>query len=77
MFIKTRDHNRLVHRRPQERGMSLMTLQDIFQRGYPDYERTHPLPAHVRPAARAIMRCRTAALGGHVQACPDGHMRRI
>src|SRR4051794_19619122 len=23
------------------------------------------------------MQCRTAALGGHVQACPDGHMSRI
>ena len=23
------------------------------------------------------MQCRTAALGGHVQACPDGHMARI
>jgi hypothetical protein len=67
----------MVHRRPQKRGMSLITLQDIFQSGYPDSERPHPLPAHVRPAARAIMRCRTAALGGHVQAYPDGPMRRI
>jgi Putative transposase/Transposase zinc-binding domain len=57
--------------------MGLITLQDIFQRGYPDYEQTHPLPAHVRKAARAILQCRTAALGGHVQACPDGHVRRI
>ena len=23
------------------------------------------------------MQCRTAALGGHIQACPDGHMSRI
>jgi hypothetical protein len=23
------------------------------------------------------MQCRTAALGGHVQACPDGHMARV
>jgi hypothetical protein len=57
--------------------MGLITLQDIFQRGYPDYEQTHPLPAHVRKAARAIMQCRTAALGGHIQACPDGHISRI
>src|SRR5262249_26089766 len=57
--------------------MGLMTLQDIFCGAYPDYERTPPLPAHVRRAARAIMQCRTAALGGHVQACPDGHMARI
>src|SRR6516225_6914235 len=23
------------------------------------------------------MQCRTAVLGGHVQACPDGHMARV
>jgi Putative transposase/Transposase zinc-binding domain len=57
--------------------MALVTLQTIFQAAYPAYEQTHPLPAHVRKAARAIMQCRTAALGGHVQACPDGHMSRI
>lgn len=56
--------------------MGLITLQDLFCLGYPDYERTHPLPAHVRKAARAIMPCRTAALGGHGQACPDGHVSR-
>src|SRR2546428_2729230 len=57
--------------------MGLLTLQDIFCISYPEYQRTHALPAHVRRAARAIMQCRTAALGGHVQACPDGHMSRI
>ena len=57
--------------------MSLVTLQDIFQLGYPEYACTHLLPAHVRKAARAIMHCRTAVLGGHVQACPDGHVSRI
>lgn len=57
--------------------MALVTLQTIFQDAYPTYEQNHPLPAHVRRAARAVMQCRTAALGGHVQACPDGHMARI
>ena len=57
--------------------MGLITLQDIFCRGYPDSERPHALPAYVRRAARAIMPCRTAALGGHVQACPDGHVSRV
>jgi Putative transposase/Transposase zinc-binding domain len=57
--------------------MALVTLQTIFQDAFPAYEQTHPLPAHVRRAARAVMQCRTAALGGHVQACPDGHMARI
>jgi Putative transposase/Transposase zinc-binding domain len=57
--------------------MALVTLQTIFQDAFPAYEQTHPLPAHVRKATRAIMQCRTAALGGHIQACPDGHMSRI
>src|SRR5438093_11980043 len=57
--------------------MALVTLQTIVQDAYPAYEQTHPLPAHVRRAARAIMQCRTAALGGHIQACPDGHVERI
>jgi Transposase zinc-binding domain/Putative transposase len=54
-----------------------VTLQHILQTAYPDYERTPPLPFHVRKAARAIMQWRTAALGGHVQACPEGHRARI
>jgi hypothetical protein len=57
--------------------MALVTLQTIFQDALPASAQTHPLPAHVRRAARAIIQCRTAALGGHVQACPDGHMSRI
>ena len=57
--------------------MALVTLQTIFQDAFPAYEQTHPWPAHVRKAARAIMQCRTAALGGHIQACPDGHMARL
>jgi hypothetical protein len=57
--------------------MAHVTVQDIFQAGFPDYERTHPLPWHVRQMGRAIMRCRTAALGGHVQSCPDGHISRV
>jgi hypothetical protein len=57
--------------------MGTVTLQTIFQDAFPAYVQTHPLPAHVRRAARAIMQCRTAALGGHIQACPDGHVARI
>jgi len=57
--------------------MAHVTVQDIFQAGFPAYERTHPLPWHVRRAARAIIDCRTAVLGGHVQSCPDGHVSRV
>jgi hypothetical protein len=57
--------------------MALVTLQMLFQDAFPAYEQAHLLPIHVRRAAQAIMHCRTAALGGHLQACPDGHMARI
>jgi hypothetical protein len=57
--------------------MALVTLQTIFQEACPAYAQTHPLPAHVRKAARAIMPCRTVALGGPLQACPDGHIARV
>jgi hypothetical protein len=54
-----------------------LTLQTILQLGYAAYERRHPLPDDVRRAVWAILACRTAVLGGHVQACPDGHVERI
>src|SRR6266536_3390185 len=45
--------------------------------GYAAYERRHPLPDYVRRAVWAILACRTAVLGGHVQACPEGHVERV
>jgi Putative transposase/Transposase zinc-binding domain len=57
--------------------MALVTLQTIFQDAFPAYEQCHALPVHVRRAAHALMQCRTAALGGHIQACPDGHVARV
>src|SRR5262245_13285568 len=57
--------------------MARVTLHTIFQDAVPAYEQTHPLPTHVRRAARALMQCRTAILGGHGHACPDGHRARV
>jgi hypothetical protein len=54
-----------------------LTLQTILQRGYAAYERCHAVPAHVRRAVWALLACRTAVLGGHVQACPEGHLERV
>jgi hypothetical protein len=54
-----------------------LTLQTILHLGYAAYERSHPLPDSVRRAVWALLACRTAVLGGHVQACPDGHVERI
>jgi Transposase zinc-binding domain len=54
-----------------------ITLQTILQLGYETYARMHALPDYVRRAVWALLACRTARLGGHVQACPDGHIERI
>jgi hypothetical protein len=54
-----------------------LTLQKILQLGYAAYERSHPLPDYVRRAVWALLACRTALLGGHIQACPDSHVERI
>ena len=49
------------------------TIQSILLIGYAAYETMHLLPDFVREAAHCLMVCRTAVLGGHTQACPDGH----
>jgi Putative transposase/Transposase zinc-binding domain len=54
-----------------------VTLQTILQLGDAAYERRHALPAHVRRAVGAMLACRTALLGGHIQACPAGHVERV
>jgi hypothetical protein len=60
----------VVERRPNR-------IVEILELGYEAYRRRHRLAPHVREAARMILRCRTSALGGHVEACPDGHIERI
>lgn len=52
-------------------------MQEVFRRGFSRYARSRHLPRHVHVAARAIQQCRTAALGGHVSACPEGHVRHV
>jgi hypothetical protein len=54
-----------------------LTLHTILGMGYAAYERRHPLPAHVRRAVWALLACRSALRGGHVQVCPDGHIERV
>ncbi|MBI3329635.1 MAG: transposase zinc-binding domain-containing protein, partial [Nitrospinae bacterium] len=49
----------------------------MVQQGYAAFERGHPLPDDVRTAAWALLACRTAGLGGHIQAGPEGHSERV
>jgi hypothetical protein len=53
-------------------------VADIFRAAGPDYRATHAghLSLHQLKVMSAIEQCRTAALGGHVEACEDcGHQR--
>jgi len=54
-----------------------VTLQEVFRRGFERYAHQRRVPLHIRRAARAIRLCRTAALGGHVTGCPEGHEARV
>jgi Putative transposase/Transposase zinc-binding domain len=54
-----------------------LTIQQMLQEGYAACEQSHPLPGYVRKAAWALLVCRTAVLGGHIQACPEGHVERV
>jgi hypothetical protein len=57
--------------------MASRVLQQLLDTQYPAFAQTHPLPDYVRDAVHALRSCRTAALGGHVQACPEGPVERV
>lgn len=52
------------------------TIQHVLQKGYEAFVKTRRLPRNVQQAAKSLIACRTAVLGGHVQACPDDHVKR-
>lgn len=52
------------------------SMQEIMKASYASYRQQHRLPKHVRKAAMALIQCRTSALGGHMEACPEGHYQR-
>ena len=52
------------------------TLRGIFQQHFEAFAARHRVPAYVHRAAYWISRCRTAALGGHLRRCPEGHTER-
>jgi Putative transposase/Transposase zinc-binding domain len=54
-----------------------LTIQSILQEGYKVYEQSQALPGYVRHAVQALLACRTALLGGHVQSYPEGHIERV
>lgn len=46
-------------------------IQDIFNQYGKDYDGVHRLPPHILKTMKAISRCRTSALGAHIDHCED------
>ena len=53
------------------------TLQSIFASYFAQYAAQRKLPLRALRAAGSIVHCRTPALGGHIQRCPEGHVARV
>jgi hypothetical protein len=52
------------------------TVADVFRAHWDEYRERYPVTPQQKKAAEAIMACRTAALGGHVDICPEcGYVR--
>ena len=47
------------------------TIQDVFNRFYPEYTKTHKLSAAQRKAAYHIRNCKTGAFGVNVSVCEE------
>lgn len=55
----------------------MIEVQDIFLSYGEEYRRTHSLSLQQEKTFDAISSCRTAALGGHLEACPECGQARI
>jgi len=54
----------------------MIDLQGVFKRYANEYREKHNLPLKVLKTVRAIEKCRTAEMGGHVDECNEcGHLR--
>jgi hypothetical protein len=53
------------------------TIGKILRASYPKLSDSHRMPLHMHRAAQQLGACRTAAMGGHIQGCPEGHASRV
>ncbi len=53
------------------------TIQEILRSGLARLREERKLPGYVARAAKALLHCRTAALGGHTMRCPAGHVQGV
>jgi hypothetical protein len=57
--------------------MKQVTVQSFLQQHFMSYQQSHSLPLYQIKAAEQLMKCRTAALGGHSVYCEDGHLNGV
>ena len=57
--------------------MKQVTVQSFLQQHFMSYQQSHSVPLYQIKAAEQLMKCRTAALGGHAIYCEDGHLNGI
>lgn len=61
---------------PSDDGMCL-TIQTLLQQHFESFAARHPLSLDMINAAVRMRDCRTAAMGGHINSCPEGHFDQI
>jgi hypothetical protein len=54
-----------------------VTIQQLLQEHFDSFAARHPLSRDMFYAAVQMRDCRTAAMGGHINSCPDGHFDQI
>lgn len=52
-------------------------IQTIFKEHFDTYKHSHKLSVREIEAAQSFLACRTSALGGHSETCPEGHITRM
>ncbi len=57
--------------------MSDITIQDVFQRFYPDYLEHNNVPVVQQKAANAVLFCKTPGMGMNTSVCPDCNNKLI
>jgi hypothetical protein len=58
-------------------GAQKLTIRSLLQEHYKDFATRHPISSDMHRAAMMLQMCRTAALGGHVNSCPNEHFHQI
>jgi hypothetical protein len=57
-------------------GRPRLRVADVFRAHGEAYQQTHAVTAPERAVIRAIVACRTAVLGGHLEICPQCDLQR-